>query len=199
MNVEHRAITRISNVQVKIISNWLFTSFSSSETSHSDDDDNNSHRRPSSSRNGRDATKISTYKEPSDAQIPERRWRLIVTKDGEDFPPYRIHRQSKYVFGRDKDLTDIRLHHPSCSNAHAVLQYRLRADSHGRHPLPYLIDLGSAHGTFLNRRRLDADRFYRLEENDVIRFGSSSKEFILIDSDSSSSKWVRKMHWNKTN
>jgi len=109
-----------------------------------------------------------------------------VSKDGEDLPPYRIYRQSKYIFGRDKDQCDIHLHHSSCSTVHAVLQYRLRLDSHGRHIYPYLIDLGSSSGTYLNRRRIDSNRYYKLEENDVIQFGESSKEFILIlDSDSS--------------
>jgi smad nuclear-interacting protein 1 len=155
------------------------------ETSHSDDDDN-SHRHPSSSsRNGRDGIK-SLYKEPSEARTPERHYRLSVSKDGEDLSPYPIYRQSKYIFGRDKDQCDIRLHHQSCSNIHAVLQYRLRVDSHGRHVYPYLIDLGSSHGTYLNRRRIDPNKYYKLEENDVIRFGESSKEFILLlDLDSS--------------
>ncbi|CAF4748326.1 unnamed protein product, partial [Rotaria magnacalcarata] len=67
---------------------------------------------------------------------------------------------------------------------HAVIQYRLRNDPHGRHIYPYLIDLGSSHGTYLNRRRIDPDRYYKLEENDVLQFGESSKEF-LLDSDSS--------------
>ncbi|CAF3809804.1 unnamed protein product [Adineta steineri] len=162
-----------------------YKNFKHSETSHSDDDDN-AHRKQSSSSSSRNGIK-SLYKEPSEARIPEQRWRLSVSKEGEDFPPYRIYRQSKYIFGRDKDQCDIRLHHASCSNIHAVLQYRLRTDSHGRHIYPYLIDLDSSQGTYLNRRRIDANRFYKLEENDVIQFGESSKEFILLllDTDSS--------------
>jgi smad nuclear-interacting protein 1 len=185
MKEKHHVIIKISNIQVCLfyLKNkkcFFFCSFI--ETSHSDDDDN-SHRRPSSS--SRNGIK-SLYKEPSEARIPERRWRLSVSKDGDDLPPYRIYRQSKYIFGRDKDQCDIRLHHPSSSTIHAVLQYRLRPDSHGRHIYPYLIDLGSSHGTYLNRRRIDANRFYKLEENDVIQFGESSKEFILLlDTDSS--------------
>jgi smad nuclear-interacting protein 1 len=163
-------------------SSRTYKTFKHSETSHSDDDD----RRPSSS--SRNGIK-SFYKEPSEARLPERHWRLSISKDGEDLPPYRIYRQSKYIFGRDKDQCDIRLHHSSCSNIHAVLQYRLRVDSHGRHIYPYLIDLGSSHGTYLNRRRIDPNRYYKLEENDVIQFGESSKEFILIlDLDSSNNK-----------
>ncbi|CAF3836633.1 unnamed protein product [Rotaria magnacalcarata] len=164
-----------------------FKNMKSSEVSHSDDDDDNGHRR-GPTRNGRTEVK-SNYKEPPEARTPERHWRLSVSKDGEDLPTYRIYRQSKYIFGRDKDQSDIHLHHPSCSNMHAVIQYRLRNDPHGRHIYPYLIDLGSSHGTYLNRRRIDPDRYYKLEENDVLQFGESSKEF-LLDSDSSHKSFV---------
>ncbi|UJR27090.1 hypothetical protein I4U23_008391 [Adineta vaga] len=76
--------------------------------------------------------------------------------------------------------------HSSCSIIHAVLQYRLRSDSHGHHIYPYLIDLDSTHGTYINRRRIESNRYYRLEENDAIKFGEYSKEFVLVlDSDSS--------------
>ena len=151
------------------------------ESSHSDDDDNAT-RRPQPARNG---VKLS-YKEPAEARTPDQRWRLTVSKGNEDLPAYHIHRQSKYIFGRDKDQCDIHLHHSSTSAIHAVIQYRLRTDSHGRHVYPYLIDLGSSLGTFLNGRRIDADRYYKLEDNDLIRFGDSSKQFLLTtDADAS--------------
>lgn len=122
----------------------------------------------------------SIYKEPPEARLPDQHWRLTISKEAEDFSPYRLYRQSKYLFGRDKDLCDIRLHHPSCSNFHAVIQYRLRVDSHGRYVYPYLIDLDSSSGSYLNRRRIESNKYYKLEENDVIQFGESSKEYILI-------------------
>jgi smad nuclear-interacting protein 1 len=33
-----------------------------------------------------------------------------------------IHRQSAYLIGRDRTVTDIPLEHPSCSKQHAVIQ-----------------------------------------------------------------------------
>ena len=33
-----------------------------------------------------------------------------------------IHRQSAYLFGRDRAVVDIVLEHPSCSKQHAVIQ-----------------------------------------------------------------------------
>lgn len=33
-----------------------------------------------------------------------------------------IHRQSAYLFGRDRTVVDVVLEHPSCSKQHAVIQ-----------------------------------------------------------------------------
>ncbi len=35
-----------------------------------------------------------------------------------------MHRQSAYLFGRERKVADIPIDHPSCSSQHAVLQYR---------------------------------------------------------------------------
>lgn len=45
---------------------------------------------------------------------------------------------------------------------------------------PYLMDLGSTNGTFLNGERLDDKRFYELLEQDMIRTGNSSREYVLL-------------------
>ncbi len=60
-----------------------------------------------------------------------------------------------YLFGRDVSVADIITAHPSCSKQHAVLQFRLtqKDDELGRPASsvrPYLLDLGSVNGTFLN-------------------------------------------------
>lgn len=38
--------------------------------------------------------------------------------------PLPIHRQSFYLFGRERRVADIPTDHPSCSKQHAVLQFR---------------------------------------------------------------------------
>lgn len=44
---------------------------------------------------------------------------------GEAFgDPLYIHRQSCYLFGRERRVVDVPTDHPSCSKQHAVLQYR---------------------------------------------------------------------------
>lgn len=44
---------------------------------------------------------------------------------------------------------------------------------------PFIYDLGSTHGTFLNKRQLEDRVFVRLFTNDSIRFGASSRLFVV--------------------
>ncbi|KAL6999334.1 hypothetical protein U1Q18_000494 [Sarracenia purpurea var. burkii] len=65
------------------------------------------------------------FNEPPDARKPDIRWRLYVFKGGEVLnEPLYVHRQSSYLFGRERRVSDIPTDHPSCSKQHAVLQYR---------------------------------------------------------------------------
>lgn len=50
----------------------------------------------------------------------------------------------------------------------------------GRRVKPYIIDLGSGNGTFLNNQRIEAQRYYELKEKDVLKFGFSSREYVLL-------------------
>jgi pSer/pThr/pTyr-binding forkhead associated (FHA) protein len=42
-----------------------------------------------------------------------------------------------------------------------------------------LFDLGSGHGTFLNKERIEAKKYYRLRVGSVVKFGASTRLFIL--------------------
>uniref|UniRef100_H2TBR1 FHA domain-containing protein n=1 Tax=Takifugu rubripes TaxID=31033 RepID=H2TBR1_TAKRU len=107
---------------------------------------------------------VIKYNEPPEARIPKRRWRLYPFKNDEALPVMYIHRQSAYLL---------------------VFQYRLveitRADgTSGRRVKPYIIDLGSGNGTYLNNQRIDPQRYYELKEKDVLKFGFSSREYVLL-------------------
>ncbi|KAJ0066271.1 hypothetical protein NL108_005481 [Boleophthalmus pectinirostris] len=128
---------------------------------------------------------VIKYNEPPEARIPKRRWRLYPFKNDEPLPVMYIHRQSAYLMGRMRRIADIPIDHPSCSKQHAVFQYRLveytRADgTHGRRVRPYIIDLGSGNGTYLNNQRIEPQRYYELKEKDVLKFGFSSREYVLL-------------------
>ncbi|XP_020283794.1 smad nuclear-interacting protein 1 [Pseudomyrmex gracilis] len=128
---------------------------------------------------------VIKYSEPQDARKPKRRWRLYPFKGEKALPTLYIHRQSAYLMGRDRKVADIPLDHPSCSKQHAVLQYRLvsykkEGGGEGRRIRPYIIDLESANGTFVNNVKLEPRRFHELLEKDVIKFGFSSREYVLL-------------------
>ncbi|KAK3873752.1 hypothetical protein Pcinc_021259 [Petrolisthes cinctipes] len=128
---------------------------------------------------------VIKYSQPPEARKPKRRWRWYIFKGDEDLPFLPLHRQSAYLIGRDRKVADIPTDHPSCSKQHAVLQYRLvgyqREDgTAGRTVKPYILDLESANGTFVNNRKIEGRRFVELLEKDVVKFGYSSREYILL-------------------
>ncbi|KHJ49133.1 FHA domain protein [Trichuris suis] len=129
---------------------------------------------------------VIKYSEPSEARKPKLRWSLYPFKGDTALPIYEIHRQSAYLFGRDRNIADIPVDHPSCSKQHAVFQYRsvpveLEDGTTVFHVKPYLIDLGSANGTYLNNERMEPQRYYELFEKDVFRFGYSTREYVLLN------------------
>ncbi|RUS81020.1 hypothetical protein EGW08_011225 [Elysia chlorotica] len=128
---------------------------------------------------------VIKYNEPPEAMKPKRRWRLYPFKGQESLPVLHIHRQSAFLLGRDRRIADIPVDHPSCSKQQAVLQFRAmpytRPDgTPGRRVRPYIIDLESANGTYLNGEQIEASRYYELKEKDVIKFGFSSREYVVL-------------------
>lgn len=125
---------------------------------------------------------VLKFSEPLDACVPNIYWRLYVFKNDDIIETLHIHRKSVYLFGRDNQVADVVLQHPSCSKQHAVIQYRNTADklSGFVSVKPYLMDLGSLHKTFLNGTVLDDARYYELREKDCINFGGSSREYVLL-------------------
>ena len=49
---------------------------------------------------------------------------------------------------------------------------------------PYLMDLGSTNGTYLNSQKLEPQRYVELFERDVLKFGYSSRDFVLLHEES---------------
>ncbi|KAL3851231.1 hypothetical protein ACJIZ3_013113 [Penstemon smallii] len=130
------------------------------------------------------------FNEPPDARKPDTRWRLYVFKGGEVLnEPLRVHRQTCYLFGRERRVADIPTDHPSCSKQHAVLQYRQVEEenpdgSMSKRVRPYLMDLGSTNGTFINDNQMEPQRYYELFEKDTIKFGNSSREYVILHENS---------------
>lgn len=113
------------------------------------------------------------YKEPPWSGEPSKEYSFQVLKSGvivSNFPlekPYT-------VIGRKEDC-DIVLDHPSISRYHAVVQFRAGEETSGF----YLYDLGSTHGTFVNKQQVLARSYKRLNVGHIIKFGGSTRNFIL--------------------
>jgi len=86
-------------------------------------------------------------------------------------------------------VCDLPIDHPSCSKQHAAFQYRMVSrkkddGTEGNRVFPYVIDLGSSNGTYLNNTRIEAQRYYELKEKDVLKFGYSTREYVLLHENS---------------
>ncbi|KAK9839755.1 hypothetical protein WJX84_006879 [Apatococcus fuscideae] len=130
------------------------------------------------------------YNEPPEARKPSLHWRLYCFKGDQALgDPLPLHRQSCYFFGKERRVVDVPTDHPSCSRQHAVLQYRL-VESEGLDGMmrqevkPYLLDLGSTNGTYINHERIEAERYHELREQDLLKFGNSSRDYVLLHADS---------------
>ncbi|GAB6033383.1 hypothetical protein CHUAL_013146 [Chamberlinius hualienensis] len=134
---------------------------------------------------------VVKYNEPPEAKKPLKKWRLYGFKGEELLPMLPIHRQSAYLLGRERKVADIPIDHPSCSKQHAVLQFRAltykREDgTTGKRVRPYIIDLESSNGTFVNNQKIEPRRYVELLERDVLKFGFSTREYVLLHEGSTS-------------
>ncbi|KAG2183055.1 hypothetical protein INT44_006036 [Umbelopsis vinacea] len=131
------------------------------------------------------------YVEPAEAREPTKKWRLYVFKGDKQIDVLHIHRKSAYLFGRDRVVADIPVDHPSCSKQHAVLQFRSvneKNETNGqirRVVKPFIIDLESTNGTHLNGDRIPDTRYLELKLSDVLKFGDSTREYVLLNEEAS--------------
>ena len=125
---------------------------------------------------------------PDDMKEPKRRWTMLTFKNGAPMEGsdslLELDRSPAYMFGRDSAIVDIPVHHPSISMQHAVIVFRLtRTDDENRPTSkPYIIDLDSTNGTFINGKQLTGNRYQLLHTKDSIKLGQSTREYMLIDS-----------------
>ena len=101
-------------------------------------------------------------------------WKLEVLRGGVPVGEIDLMGRASYSFGRQggRRGCDVVLEHPSISRAHAVLQ-------HHRNGTLWAIDLGSTHGTSCNKRRLTNGTFEQVRPGDVVKFGDSSRLYIV--------------------
>ncbi|XP_015712997.1 kanadaptin isoform X1 [Coturnix japonica] len=121
------------------------------------------------------------YEEPPWGSRPpaDAGYGLEVLKGGVLLGSVRLDGGSWFLVGRLPGCA-LALEHPSVSRHHAVLQYRGRAaDGPDADAGFYVYDLGSTHGTFLNKARVPPRTYCRVRVGHGLRFGGSSRLFLL--------------------
>ncbi|KAF6169101.1 hypothetical protein GIB67_038598 [Kingdonia uniflora] len=111
------------------------------------------------------------YTIPQWSEAPCHPFYLEVLKDGAIIDQLHVSEKGAYMFGR-VDLCDLVLEHPTISRFHAVLQFKQSGEA-------YLYDLGSTHGTSINKNQVKKKVYAELHVGDVIRFGQSSRLYIF--------------------
>ena len=173
-----------------------YSNHPTSSTSKPPIDDEPVKQKPNYAPSGRLAAESNTvantiivlkYNEPPEARLPPSTspWRLYVFKNAEIIDTIPLHTRSCWLFGREKAVCDCSVEHPSCSKQHAVLQFRYveKRDADGGRKggvRPYLIDLESANGTMLNGEKVPPSRYVEVRTGDVVKFGESSREYVVL-------------------
>lgn len=130
---------------------------------------------------------VLKYNEPPEARKPpvSQPWRVYVFKGKETIDEIDLFQRSCWLFGRERVVSDYHVEHPSVSKQHAVVQFRYleKRNEYGDvigTVRPYLIDLDSANGTRVNEKEIPASRYYELRTGDVVGFGDSTREYVLL-------------------
>ena len=114
------------------------------------------------------------------------RWQVYIFKGDEVLSTYTITADpivltnSVYLIGKDEQVCDILCENPTISRQHSVIQFRLISklnidNSYNEFIKPYIMDLGSTNGTFLNDEKIESSRYIELLHKDVLRFGLSNR------------------------
>ncbi|GMI72653.1 hypothetical protein like AT5G47790 [Hibiscus trionum] len=96
---------------------------------------------------------------------------LEVLKEGQVLDRIKLDRR-RHIFGRLHHTCDFVLDHQSVSRQHAAVVPHKNGSI-------YVIDLGSAHGTFVANERLTKDTPVELEVGQSLRFAASTRTYIL--------------------
>lgn len=144
------------------------------------------------------ATSNCPYKEPKWSQRPDAAhiYSFEVLKGGQIVENVRnLQTKAYWSIGKLPD-NSILLAHPTISRYHAVLQYRPETeddsssdsddeDANAKSEKPkvesgwYLYDLGSTHGSFVNKQRVPPKTYIRLRVGYMLKFGASTRNLIL--------------------
>lgn len=126
-------------------------------------------------------TSISTlnYVEPEWSRLPlfDKKYHLKVIKDKILIDDCELVEKSYFSLGR-LPLCDVEMEHSSISRFHAIIQFGIMDKKIGIQAFIY--DLKSVHGTFINKERIQSERYYPILSGSVLNFGASTRDYIFI-------------------
>lgn len=134
---------------------------------------------------------VLKYHEPPEARKPplSKQWRLYIFKGDEVVDTILLYQRSCWLIGREAAVADIRVDHPSISGQHAAIQFRnVKKKVKGEFGeevkrdvvRPYIIDLESSNGTFLNGDRIEKARYLEVKDKDIIKLGGSDRDYVFM-------------------
>ncbi|CAI4226518.1 unnamed protein product [Auanema sp. JU1783] len=110
---------------------------------------------------------------PSWAVKPPPGSHLDVLKNDQLIQKLMIDERKAYYFGRNPKMVDFAVEHASCSRVHALLLY------HGVLNRFAIVDMGSSHGTFFGKFRLEPLQVVFVDIGTTIQFGASTRRYTL--------------------
>ncbi|KAK0055447.1 nuclear inhibitor of protein phosphatase 1 [Biomphalaria pfeifferi] len=116
---------------------------------------------------------VNNFEVPTWAGKPPAGLHLDVLKDGKMIQKLMIDEKKCYFFGRNKQLCDFTIDHSSCSRVHSALIW------HRHLARPFLIDLGSTHGTYIGHIRLESKKPQQIPIDSEIHFGASTRIYVI--------------------
>ena len=123
-----------------------------------------------------------SYQPPTWSSLPPYAYYFDVIKDGVELDPINLSLKEYYIIGRSLS-NDICLEHSSISRIHCVIQYGINPNSKNNNSSIYIKDY-STHGIWLNKNRILKDQYIEIYIGDVIKFGESTRLYILNGPDS---------------
>ena len=88
-------------------------------------------------------------------------------------------KRADFLLGKDRKACLIPIDNISCSKQHAVIHFRRKPKAPDT-IAPYILDLESTNGTFLNGEKLEAGRYYELKAMDKLNFANSTRDYIVM-------------------
>lgn len=102
---------------------------------------------------------------------------LEVIKNGSVVEKINLNK-SYLMLGRFEDV-DILAEHPTISRYHVIFQYSNGLIDSNYPEGFYLYDLGSTHGTFLNKTRVEPNKYTFIPLDSILKFGQSTRLYVL--------------------